>query len=144
MAFEGLGVFVHLLQHKAADVPELVREVPRVVELVLGKLRVRAHRDAVHQRIAERVRSVLLDEIERAHHVAERLAHLDGAHAHETVEIDGVEGDLSHVLEAEHDHPRDPEKQDVVARLEDRAGVVALQVGRLVRPPERAERPQPR
>ena len=73
----------------------------------------------------------------------ERLAHLDAADAHETVQVDPVEWDLSHVLEAQHDHAGHPEEQNVVARLEDASRVVALEVRRLVGPPERAERPEP-
>src|SRR5204863_9763603 len=38
----------------------------------------------------------------------------------------------------------DPEEDDVAARDHETVGVVALEVGRLLRPAERGERPQPR
>ena len=43
-----------------------------------------------------------------------------------------------------HDHARDPEEEDVVARLQHGGRIEAAQVGRVVRPAERAERPEPR
>ena len=46
-------------------------------------------------------------------------------------------------VDPEHDHPGDPEEQDVVAGLHDRRRVEAAEVGRVVRPAERRERPQP-
>ena len=141
---ERLGVLLDLGEDEAPDIPELVPEVPRVQKLRLGELAVRAGGDTGDQREAERIGAIFLDETLGAHDVPERLAHLHVAHAHETVEVDRVEGNLPHVLEAHHDHARDPEEDDVVARLHDRARVVLPQVGRLVGPAERAVRPERR
>ncbi len=47
-------------------------------------------------------------------------------------------------MDAEHHHPGDPEEDDVVGGLHDRPGVVVREVGGLVGPPERGERPEPR
>src|SRR5439155_2334295 len=66
------------------------------------------------------------------------------AYTHSTVQVARVEWDLSHVLEAQRDHAGHPAEQNLVARLEDASWVVPLQIRRLVRPPERAERPEPR
>ncbi len=60
------------------------------------------------------------------------------------MDIDGAERHLAHEVHAHHHHPGDPEEDDVVARHQHVAGVVAGQVRRLVRPAERAERPQRR
>src|SRR5439155_8288309 len=59
------------------------------------------------------------------------------------MQVHRVERDLSHVLDAEHDHPRYPEEKDVVAGLKDGAWVVTLEVWSFVRPPKGAERPEP-
>ena len=62
--------------------------------------------------------------------------------AHRAVQIDGVERQLAHELEPEHDHPRHPEEEDVVAGLHHRRWVVAAQVGGVVGPAEGGERPE--
>ena len=47
-------------------------------------------------------------------------------------------------MRAGHDHPGDPEEQDVVARDQDGAGVERPEVWGVVGPPQRGEGPQPR
>ena len=60
----------------------------------------------------------------------------------QAVQQDGVEGGLAGEPDAHHDHARHPEEEDVVARLHDGGGKMALVVRRiLIRPPQRAERP---
>ena len=46
-------------------------------------------------------------------------------------------------VDAQHHHPGDPEEDDVVGGLHDRARIEALEVVRLLRPAQRRERPQP-
>ena len=53
-----------------------------------------------------------------------------------------MEGRLAGVLQAQHDHARHPEEEDVVGGLHDASGVEIVQVRRLVRPPQRRMRPQ--
>src|SRR5712672_1787914 len=60
------------------------------------------------------------------------------------MQVDGVERNQAHKMDAGHRHTRYPEKDDVVASLHDRCWIVALQVGSHIRPAERAKRPQPR
>src|SRR5690348_11104728 len=47
-------------------------------------------------------------------------------------------------VDAGHRHARYPEEDDVVAGLHDAGGVVAAQIGGVVGPAKRAERPEPR
>ena len=62
--------------------------------------------------------------------------------------IDGVEWCFAGELDAEHNHPRHPEEEDVVARLHDRRRVEAVELleARLVLcwPADGCKRPQPR
>ena len=143
----GLRVRLERAEHEAADIPELVRELPRVLQLAFGELAIRARGHAVHEREAQRVGAHLLDHADGALDIALRLRHLLGAsvragNAHEAVEIHGREGHVAHVLDAHHDHAGDPEKDDVVARLEHRAGIEACEVGRLLGPSKGAVWPQ--
>ncbi len=55
-----------------------------------------------------------------------------------------MERDVPRQLEAQHDHARDPEEDDVVAGLHDRSGVVAVEIRGGLGPTERRERPQAR
>ena len=59
-------------------------------------------------------------------------------------QVDRVERLALGQLEPEHHHPGDPEEDDVVAGLHHRRRVVGRVVGRVVRPAEGRERPQPR
>ena len=52
---------------------------------------------------------------------------------------DILEGELAHELLPEEDHPGDPEEDDVVSGLEQRAGVEHPQVIRVVRPAKHRE-----
>ena len=49
---------------------------------------------------------------------------------------------IRHEMHAEHDHARDPEKQDLVRRNEQRRGIENFLVARLFRPTKRSERQQ--
>src|SRR5262245_25807731 len=60
------------------------------------------------------------------------------------MQVDGVEGNDTQEVNARHHHARDPEEQDVVACLQTAGWVEPAQVGGVVRPAERAERPEPR
>ena len=75
--------------------------------------------------------------------VAAGLAHLHALRvADEAAEVDGVEGHLAGVLDAEHDHAGDPEEEDVVAGLHDAAGVEGAEVVGLVGPAQGGMRPE--
>ena len=62
--------------------------------------------------------------------------------AHEAVDAHKVERLLPHALEAGHDHARHPEEDDVVACHKYVRRVEVFELGRLLRPAQRGERPQ--
>ena len=130
-------------QDKTADVPQLVDEVAPRVQHARRQREVIAGRDTDSHCQAQRVRAVLLDQLERILNVALDLAHLDAAFgADEAIQVHRVKRRALGELQPKHDHPGDPEEQDVVARLHDRRGVKRPQVGSIVGPAEGAERPQ--
>ena len=108
--------------HEARGVPELVGEVAAVLELRSAEPLVVAGRRAVDQREAQRVGAGLVDRLERVDDVALRLRHLLAVGvADQAGEVDRPEGLVAGQLDAQHHHPGDPEEDDVVARLHDRA-----------------------
>lgn len=81
-----------------------------------------------------------VDDVEGVDDVAERLAHLAAMRvAHHRVQKHLLERALARELQAHHDHARDPEKEDVVAGLEERGGVEAREVGGLLWPRKHGE-----
>ena len=94
---------------------------------------------------ARGVGAVLVDELQRVDARAEALAHAPavGGLDHR-VDVDIVEGDVVHELDAHHDHARDPQEDDVARRAEHVRRVEVGEVGGLVRPAEGGERPQRR
>ena len=94
---------------------------------------------------ADRVGAVLVAHDERVDDVPLRLRHLlSPLVADEAVEEDLAEGDAPVEPDARHDHPGDPEEEDVEARDHDVGRVEAREVLRLVRPAEDRERHEPR
>ena len=59
------------------------------------------------------------------------------------MQVDGVERNRAQEVNACHDHTRNPEEDDVVARLHNGGGIVVQQVGSDFGPTKGAERPQP-
>ena len=132
-------------EHVARCIPDLVREVARALNALPIEAHIVARRVARNEHEAQRIRAVLLDDLDRVDAVAERLRHLAAlAVAHEAVDEDVVERDVLAEREAHHDHAGDPEEDDVVARDECRRRVEMLELRRLVRPAERLERPEAR
>jgi hypothetical protein len=64
--------------------------------------------------------------------------------AHEGMDVDGAERHVAHEMDPHHHHAGDPEEDDVEARDQYVAGVVALQERSLLGPAEGRERPQGR
>ena len=132
-------------KHEAGGVPELVGEVAARLDLLIREAHIVAGRVVRRERETQRVRAVLLDDLQRVDAVAQRLRHLPALRvAHEPVDEDGAEGRLAGVLDAGEYHPRDPEEDDVVSRDERGRRVEIIEVGGLLRPAERRERPERR
>ena len=60
------------------------------------------------------------------------------------MQVHSVERSHAGVFQTAHDHACHPEEQNVVPRFHVGSGVEVFQVGRLIRPAERGERPQAR
>ena len=90
------------------------------------------------------IRAEQVDHLERIDAVAERLRHLATLYiAHRTSQIHIAERQLTHELEAGHDHTRDPEEQDLRRSHQRVRRIERLQVVGLLRPAECRERPEP-
>ena len=86
-----------------------------------------------------------VDQIDGVQHVTLGLRHLVAVRvAHETVDIDLPEGHIARELDTHHDHPCDPEEDDVETSDQDIGGVEGLQAVGSFRPAQRRERPQRR
>ncbi len=86
-----------------------------------------------------------VDDVERIQPVAACLRHLLAfGIAHEPGDVDFAKRHFADEVQRHHDHPRDPEEDDVVAGHEDVGRVVHLELARFLRPAERAERPHRR
>ena len=86
-----------------------------------------------------------VDEVQGVEDVPLRLRHLLPVRVeHEAVDVDVVERHVVHELDAHHDHPGDPEEDDVEPGDEDPGRVVPGEPLRLARPSQGRERPQGR
>ncbi len=138
-------------EREPGGVPQLRGEVAGARRPLLGDSQVRAGVRAAQQREPGGVGAVAVDPGERVDAVAARLRHLLAVGvADEAVQVDVLEGHslngltVLHGVQAEHHHPGDPEEEDVVARRQHGGRVELGQVGRLLRPAQRGERPQAR
>ena len=103
---------VHL--GKAAGVPQLGAEISVTGDAAGGKPQVAPHRRHRGQGEAHRVAAVLVDQLQRVEHVAERLRHLLALLiTHQGMDIDGAERHLTHHGQLHHHHPRHPEEDDI-------------------------------
>mmetsp|Transcript_21638 Transcript_21638/g.62991 ORF Transcript_21638/g.62991 Transcript_21638/m.62991 type:complete len:366 (+) Transcript_21638:365-1462(+) len=134
---------LEVAQKVAASVPELVREVAVSLDLLHGERNVLPRSHARHQGVAERIRAVLVDGVQRVNDVALGLAHLlPLGVAHEAVHVDHLEGRLARELDAHHHHARDPEEDDVVPGFKDRRRVELVEVRTPRRPAHRRKGPE--
>ena len=93
----------------------------------------------------ELVESDSVAEVEGIEDVALRLRHLVAVRvANEAVDVDLPKGHVPHELEPEHDHPGDPEEDDVEAGNQHRGRVEGAQPRVVLRPAERREGPEGR
>ena len=136
---------VRVQQDQPRGVPQLVGEVASLLDAVRGEADVLARRHR-QQAEAQGVGAVDLDLVQRVDPGAERLRHPPAVGGlDDGVDVDVVERDLAGELEPHHDHPRDPEEDDVAGRGEE-VGRVERREQRIVGvgPAERRERPQRR
>ncbi len=146
------GAGVHAVdEREPGRVPELVAEIARPGHPFLAERHVAARARAPGQREAGRVSPEPGDPVERVDGVSARLGHLlalrvpDQAVQRDLTERHGsVRPGVGHRVQAEHHHPGDPEEQDVVPGDQHAGRIERAQVGRIVRPAKRRERPQRR
>ena len=142
-----LGVCRHLpALHQSEGVPYLVVEVASLLAERLVEEDVVARGRTQHHAHAHAVGAILLDELDGVGRIAEALRHLAAQFvAHDTREIDVLEGLVVAILIARHDHARHPEEDDIRTRHEvgGREIVVDLLVVGLVDAVEEGDRPQP-
>ena len=128
---------------EARCVPNLVAEVAGRLYALVRETHIVSGAVAGREGEAQRIRAVLVDDLQRVDAVAERLGHLAALRvAHQTVDKDGLERGLAHVLHTGEDHARNPEEDDVVAGDQRIGRVEIVKLLGLVRPAERGERPQ--
>ena len=136
---------VHVHQHKAGSIPNLIGEVAGRFHLVLGEARIVSGTHAHHQGEAQRVRTILVDDLQGIHAIAQRLRHFPAQLvAHQAVDQHGLEGGLAHLLHTAGNHAGHPEGNDVVTRHQHIRGVEILQILGVIRPAQRGEGPQGR
>jgi len=134
--------FAQVHQHKARGVINLVAEVARRFHLLAVKAHVVSRAVAGDEAEAQRIRAVILDDLQRVDAVAKGFGHLPSKLvAHDAVDVNRAEGLLLHHLFAEHDHACHPEEDDIIARHKRCGRVKILERLRLLRPAERGERP---
>ena len=141
----GEGPTFEVHEQEARGVPDLVGEPGAQLEGIPVHKDVLALGGHERQGELEGVGAVLLDHLEGIDAVAEGLGHLAALHVpDQAVNVHVREGNLAHELQPHHDHPGDPEEDDVVGRDQGRGGVEALEVFGLLRPAQGRERPQGR
>ncbi|OPZ05246.1 MAG: hypothetical protein BWZ08_02540 [candidate division BRC1 bacterium ADurb.BinA292] len=132
-------------QHEARGVPQLVAEIPHRFEPLLAQADVPALRRIGGQRQPDRIGADLLDHLQRVDRRPARLAHLLAVLVHhQRIDHHLPERHVAHELQAHHDHPRDPEEDDLVRRHQVVRRIVARQVLRPLGPAQRRKRPQRR
>ncbi len=139
----GFAGIAQAVGDEAGGVPDFVGEVAVAGYFFQRQVEIVARRTAGQQGEAQSIRAVFLHHIQRIGHIALGFAHLLAvAIFHQSMQIDGVEGDVVGEKRRRHDHACHPEEEDVVARFHHVGGIEACQVGRLLGPAEGGERPQ--
>src|SRR5581483_6884269 len=119
-------------------------KVARVRHFVEIHAHVVAGRTAGEDEKAQRVGGVFGDDIERVVAGAKvGFGHFGSVGvAHDAVQIHGVKRNLTHELDAEHNHAGDPEEQNVVTRFQYGGWIEIAEVLGVVGPAERGKGPQ--
>ena len=139
--FEFHALAIH--EHKARSVPDFIHEVARAFRLFVHITHIAAGSDALHERKAQAVRAVLVDNFQRVDTVAERFTHLSAQLvAHYAVNEHFGERYFPHMFYAREYHSRHPEEDYVVSRYEQGVRIEVIQIRRLVGESERRKRPE--
>ena len=137
------GVAGDAAEHEACGVPELVAETAIALDPGLVVAHVLARHRHGSAPCAQRVGTVLLDQLARVDAGAQRLGHPAAVRGlDDAVDRHVGERDLAHELEPGHDHPADPEKDDLAGGAVQVGRIEGPQVLGLLGPAERRERPQ--
>jgi len=132
-------------QDETRSIPDFVGEVAIAYDAFKDEFHVIARRAAGSKSKAQGVCAILIHDIEGINNVIIRFAHLLAfGVTYQSMQVDGMERNGTHEVNTGHYHTRNPEKDDVVARLNHRCWVIAQQVSCDLRPAKRAECPQPR
>ena len=136
------GVRRPLLLPKAASIPKFVGKIPAFLHLFLVVPNVGSLGGDAKKSEAESIRSVLGDEIKRIRGVPQGFRELPPlAVPDESGEVDVPEGKFPHVFEPRHDHPGNPEKDDVRTSDQIGGGVKLFQFCSLFGPTHGRKRP---
>ena len=130
---------------KSGCIPYLVGEVAARLHSLPVEAHIIARRVACHERHAQRVRAVFVDDLDGIDAVAERLAHLASLRvSHQSVYQNRMEGCDAGLLISGEYHPYDPEEDDIISRHQHIGRIEISHLRCIVRPAERGERPQRR
>ncbi len=130
-----IAAVLHKLTKYVEGIPDLIREVAAHFELRRIELDVLSLRAQDRQGKTDGVGAVLADHVERIDAVAEALRHPPAEFILDHPRNEDVAVRLlAHAIVAGHNHPRNPEKEDVIARDENLPRVEVLQVFRFLRP----------
>ena len=122
-------------QRKTAGVPELVDKIPITADPLGGELDVTPHRRECAQGEAKGIGTILINDGQWVDDIPLAFAHLlPLSIAHQSMDINLLEGNFIHALEAHHHHPGDPEEKDVEPGYQTTGRVELLQGFGLFRP----------
>ena len=137
--------FFEAHENEPRRVPNLVREGTGAGDAFFGQNNIRTLPGGDHERESHGVGAVFLGDHQGVDDVALGLRHLllVGV-ADQSVNVDLAKRDLAGHLDPQHDHPGDPEKQNIGTGVQQRGGIEGLEVGAFFRPAHGGKRPQAR
>ena len=138
-----LEVIGQVHHDKSGSVPQLVCKVSGSLYLVLDVAHIISGSIACCKHKAESVCAVLVDDLQRVDAVAQRLGHLSALRvSYQTVDKNGIERSLAHILNAAEHHSDYPEEDDIIACYQCVCGIEILKIFSVVGPAQCGERPQ--
>ena len=155
---------IHIHEHKSRRIPDLISECPIPLRPALVECNIGPRRSHRRQRKPRSIRPKPLNNVQRIDHVPLSLRHLlPLGIPHQRMNINMPEGHAVvllirlairlldngillmplHEVAPKHDHPRQPEEQNVEPGDHQRVGIEHLQITRLLRPSQSRKRQQP-